>query len=612
MCGILGGLTRGPAGFDGLRVQAALRRLRHRGPDAEGVYSAPGILLGHRRLSIVDLDERANQPMRRGPHVLVFNGEIYNFRELRRDLEKSGHQFTTTSDTEVLLAAYEEYGIACVERFEGMFAFAVWDERRQHLFLARDRFGEKPLFYYEQNGLFLFSSEIAAIRELLSPARLEEDRDALGLYFLFSYIPAPYAPYRYMSQLEPGCWLKVDMPACSSVNQRYYDLRVAVQGRLSQNYAVATETLRQEVTAAVKGRLITSDVPVATFLSGGIDSSIVTALAAHATAEPVTAYSVAFPDDPAFDESPYALEVAKELPNLRHRVIPVSGRGLEGFVEATLGRLSEPFADASLIPTAYLCSQVEEKVILGGDGADELFGGYGVYPAMMMSAWLPRLFKRTLRLLGGHGNPHGIRHPVRRAWALFLKHLRDSPTEEYLSWRTYTSRSDVRAMQLGTTLVRELTKELAIVERGGLQTIQVADFIFNLPNDMLKKVDYASMFHSLEVRLPFLDSKLVEKVLSWPDIYKIRGRRRKRILRDAFASLLPSSILKRRKQGFLLPVRTWFRSGRLHEQLRELVAAQDVFDRAPLRRRLDDHAKGAEDNSVFLWTVLVYLRWRQS
>lgn len=611
MCGIVGGCVRDMAGPRPEQLRAALAQLRHRGPDTENQHIGRDIFLGHTRLAIIDLDPRANQPMHGWDCRIVFNGEIYNYRELRGELEGHGFRFSTTSDTEVLLAAYRHYGNDCLLRLEGMFAFAIWDERDRSVFVARDRFGEKPLFYYLDNEQFLFASEIAPLRSLLGGEKLTEDREALGLYFLLSYIPAPHAPYRGMAQLESGCWLRFSAETWSLTGARYYDLREAVSTRVHQDYAEVIEVLRARLGSSVRARLTASDVPVATFLSGGIDSSIITALAAQSTADSIAAYSIGFPNEPEFDESPYAIQVAQALPNLRHRVIPVSESTLEGFVDSTLFRLGEPFADSSLIPTAYLCSQVEEKVILGGDGADELFGGYGIYPAMMMSARLPRVIKRVLRSGNHCGNPHALRNPVVRAWNLFQSHLRDSAADEYLSWREYSSREDVHTLRFGTELVNGIRSRLAFLESGGLQAIQLADFLFNLPNDMLKKVDYASMFHSLEVRLPYLDSKLVETVLSLPDVYKIRHGQRKRILRDAFAALVPRPVLRRRKQGFLLPLRRWFRAGRLHEQLHALISQQTLFDRPLLHKRLGEHARGVADNSVFLWSLLVYLRWRQ-
>jgi asparagine synthase (glutamine-hydrolysing) len=611
MCGILGGVVRESCGLDAETIRAALSLLRHRGPDAEGLYLNSDVFLGHRRLSIVDLDPRANQPFHVGPLVISFNGEIYNHRELRAELERYGHRFVTRSDTEVLLTAYMQFGKECLSRLEGMFAFAIWDERERSFFLARDRFGEKPLFCYHDDRQFLFSSEIFPIRLLVGTQRLEEDRASLGLYFLFSYIPAPFAPYRKMLQIKPGCWLKFDAVKWSTIRGRYYDLGDTVRTGKVIEYTEATEILRKNLDAAVQTRFVTSDVPVATFLSGGIDSSVITILAARATTEPITAYSVTFPHDQEFDESHYAIAVAKTLPNLRHKVIRVTEDTLDQFVDATLGRLSEPLGDASLIPTAYLCSQVEEKVILGGDGADELFGGYGVYPAMIVSSHIPRIVKHALCAMGQDNNPHAIRHPLLRAWALLRRHLRGSLVDEYLSWRQYAALEDLQMLGFGDVHLSEIVSQVGIVESGRLRDIQLADFRFNLPNDMLKKVDYASMFHSLEVRLPFLDSKLVEWVLSLPDSYKIKWWRRKRILRDAFATLLPEIVLNRRKQGFLLPLRRWFRTGRLHEQLRSLIDSQTLFDPELPRKRLIEHVKGVEDNSVFLWSLLVYLRWRQ-
>ncbi len=611
MCGVLGGATRDGLVPEPREVEAALGLIAHRGPDAQGLCFGPNWFLGHRRLSIVDLDPRANQPMRRGKLLITFNGEIYNFRELRRELEQRGHAFATTSDTEVLLSAYAEYGPACLDRIEGMFAFAIFDEERRTLFLARDRFGEKPLFYFNDGRSFLFCSEVPPLEALLPASRLEEAPEAIGLYFLYSYIPAPHAPYRNMRQLEPGTWLEFDVAHWTERTGRYFDLRAeAASVQATPSYGDAVEALRHSLGQSVKLRLSASDVPVATFLSGGIDSSVITVLASQALQQPLNAYSVGFPDDPDFDESEYARAVARRLPGLRHEVIPVREQDLLGFVRDTASVLGEPFADASLIPTAFLCSRVQEKVILGGDGADEIFAGYGAYPALQASQRLPVWLKRLICALPGPANPAAVRNRRLRAFALFRQHLGAGPLEEYLSWRQYETPGFLESVGLAPGGRNDVLARLAYLQSGELRDFQVADIEFNLPNDMLKKVDYASMFHSLEVRLPYLDRSLVRSVLALPDAFKIKGTLRKRILRDAFRELLPPEVLTRGKQGFLLPLRSWFKSGKLRDDLTDLVAEQTQFDRAVIEALLAEHRIGAKDNSVFLWALYMYLMWR--
>lgn len=606
MCGLLGGIGPGVERIDDGAARAALSCLRHRGPDAEGLWRARGAFLGHRRLSIIDLDPRANQPMRRGPLVIVYNGEIYNFRELRRQLESRGATFTTSSDTEVLLVGCAERGMSFLDDVEGMFSFALWDDRDQSVSLARDRFGEKPLFVLTERDRVLFASELSPL-ERLATVPLQEDPKAIGLYFRFSYVPAPFAPLQSMSQLEPGAWMRVG-PDLSVRTQRYYT--VPRQSDEAKSYPQAVSELRERLTRSVSERLAAADVPVATLLSGGVDSSIVTVLADRTYGKRVRAYSLGFPDDPQFDESHYARAVAQRLPSVEHRLVPARVEDLLTFTDRLFDHLSEPLADASLVPSAYLLSHVEEKVVLGGDGADEVFAGYGAYPAMVLSARLPRFVKQALRAIPASANPAAVSNPLLRSTALFHANLATDPVAEYLAWRTY-ARADVLArLGLDPGGERLVASQIAGASTGKLSDIQAVDIAFNLPNDMLRKVDIASMMFGIEVRLPYLDSDLVRFALALPDDFRVRGQNRKRILRDAFAADLPPEILSRRKMGFLMPIRAWFRAGPLHDHLDRLVAAQTRFDPASLRAIMAEHVSGQCDHSVLLWSLLVYLRWR--
>lgn len=603
MCGILGGIDRNGA-TDRNAIRAALEVMKRRGPDAQGVYELPPVFLGHRRLSIIDLDARSDQPLVAGQHVITFNGEIYNYRAIRKDLEGCGISFRTESDTEVALAAYRHEGLQCLQRFEGMFAFAIWDSVSETLTLVRDRFGEKPLVYFQDHDRFLFASEVAPLEMLAGREHLEVDQDAISLYFQLSYIPAPMAPYRGMRQLEPGTWLQIHVRTWSITTGRYYELRPRPQSISLQD---AADELQQRLDVAVRQRMLASDVPVATFLSGGVDSSIISALAAKNSANGVRAYSIGFPEDPAFDESPFARMVAQKYPQIDHTVVDVTERQLLDFTDQTLSALGEPYADSSLIPTAFLCAHVEEKVILGGDGADEIFAGYGVYDAMRTSARLPRWVKQLAKRLPVHAHPHSIRNPRLRAAALFLGHLRTTTIDEYLSWRSYMNSEEVQ--QLG--IIRGVDPQ-SVIGEGSMDTLAellALDMRFNLPNDMLKKVDLASMQHGLEVRLPYLDSRLVSFALSLPEDLLLRGRTRKHVLKYAFRRHLPNEIFTRRKQGFLLPVRRWFSTGQLGSNLLDLSHASNALDRRQIGRLLREHQEGRFDHSVALWSCYAYLKW---
>lgn len=608
MCGILGAAGAACDGIDAAALGAALDLIRHRGPDAEGRWRGDGLVLGHRRLAIIDLDARAGQPMVRGDIVVAFNGEIYNFRELRAELAALGHCFETTSDTEVLAAAWRQWGRNCLPRFEGMFALAIWDATSRTLTLARDRYGEKPLFWLRRDGGLMFASEVPPLVRLCR-GDIAEDPAAIGLYFLFSYIPAPYGAFRDLHQLEPGCWL--EWSAGGLAQGRYYSLaQSVVPGAAGGDYAAARSELRERLGRAVRQRVETADVPVATLLSGGIDSSIITVLAAGLAERPLPAYSLGFPEDPEFDESDHARAVAAHCRSLDHRVIPASERLLLDYSAEVFDRLGEPFADASLLPTAYLCAHIDEKVALGGDAADELFAGYGTYPAIVRGAALPGMLRGLLTMLPAHGNPHAIAHPRLRAAALFHRHLRNDAVDSYLSWRTYADEAMLAGLGLDMSGRPRMRERLGAAGSGRLRDIQALDLEFNLPNDMLKKVDYAAMLSSIEVRLPYLDSGLVHWALVLPDGFRLSGGIRKRILRDAFADLLPEAILTRGKKGFLLPIRSWFRAGGLRDELEAMLGRQEAFDRREIGAILARHAAGAADNSVFLWALYVYLRWR--
>jgi len=612
MCGLVGGIWQDSRSLAPSIASAALGAIAHRGPDAEGEHFEAGVFLGHRRLSIIDLDPRSTQPMHAGPLSIVFNGEIYNYRELRASIERRGVAFRTESDTEVLLALFALDGLDSLTQLEGMFAFAIWDRDKRQLTLARDRYGEKPLVYFHDAERLLFASEIPPI-EILAGERLEIDREVLPWLFRFSYLPAPAAPFRWMKQLRPAHWLQFDLDQWKVREGCFYDVaqrRNAERSGAGRSFDQAKAELRRRLTTSVEQRLAASDVPIATFLSGGIDSSIISGIAAECSGQGIAAYSVGFPEDPAFDESPYARSLAARYPQIEHHVIDVTEERLASFTDTTLSYLGEPYADASLIPTAFLCSQVKEKVILGGDGADELFGGYGVYSAMRMSARVPGWIKTLIQLVPMHRNPAGIGNAYLRAAAFVRMHTQPTSVAEYLSWRSYASPAQIERLGFSPAEAGSLPDDFSNLRLESLRDILMTDIRFNLSADMLKKVDLASMQHGLEVRLPFLDSQLVEFALDLPEEFLISGGIRKFILREAFRDKLPADILTRGKKGFLLPIRKWMKAGKMRDELLDLARTQTFLDAGAIQEFADEHRAGLTDQSQLLWACYVLLKWR--
>jgi len=614
MCGILGVAGSFASKTSDADFLDALDLIRHRGPDSGSIWRDSMVCLGHRRLSIIDLSNSADQPMRLDDLTIIFNGEIYNYRELKYELRALGHSFYTNSDTEVLLKAWQYWGAECLSRLEGMFSIAIWNATKAKLYLARDRFGEKPLYVKEDIDGIGFASEMPPLIRLAGKS-IVENRAAIGLFFQYSYIPAPYGAFEGFSQLEPGCWMEWS-PFTGIQRHKYYSLKESIaQSTIKPqlSYTDACISLKSILHDAIRIRIETADVPVATLLSGGIDSSIVTILAARIqnSDKPMSVYSLGFPEDAEFDETDFAKAVTANLPNVDHRIIEATEDNVLDFASNVINRLGEPFADASILPTSLLCSSIEEKVALGGDAADEIFAGYGVYPAILAGASLPSPIRKLISLIPKHQNPTAIRNETLRSAALFHLNLHSTTIKSYLSWRSYAEPKILKDLNIDVSESFSFAKAMEFSTINSLQDLQIIDLEFNLPNDMLKKVDYAGMFQSIEMRLPFLDSKLVHWILGLPDDYRLAGTKRKRILRDAFSDILPERILNRRKMGFLLPIRRWFRSGKLREELEAMLGLQTTLDTKTINILLREHSLGIKDHSVLLWSIYVYLKWQQ-
>jgi asparagine synthase (glutamine-hydrolysing) len=616
MCGIAGIADVTGRPVDRALLQAMTAVQAHRGPDGEAVVCRGAVGLGHRRLAIIDLST-GDQPMTSddGRLWIVFNGEIYNFRELRRELEASGVRFRTQSDTEVVLRAYEAHGLACVNRLRGMFAFAILDERARRLVLARDRVGIKPLVYSWDGRRLLFASEIKGILEDAAVAR-ELDRDALGEYLTYHYVPAPRTIFASVRKLPPASTLVLPLDGGAPEISRYWRLRFAPEPRTSE--AEWIERLEAELADAVRSHMI-SDVPIGAFLSGGMDSSTVVALMAQASPTPIRTFSIGF-DEADFDELRFARQVAARY-GTDHYELVVKPSALD-VLPKLAWHLDEPFADSSAIPTYYVAKITREHVTvaLSGDGGDENFAGYRRYArAMALGARMdrsPARLARPLLRLGSHLLPVGA---PGQAYAGLLG---AGPLERYARLITYerpeTLRraltddwADVAARVSAVASFGRLTAESGSPDP--VSTLQDIDILTYLPDDILAKVDRTSMAVSLEARVPLLDHRLMEFLATIPSSLKLRDGSGKYLLKRAMAAHLPSEIPARKKMGFGVPLAAWFRA-ELREMTHDLLLAPRTRQRGIFRPSwvewlLRTHEAGRRDCSARLWALLCFELW---
>jgi asparagine synthase (glutamine-hydrolysing) len=648
MCGIAGFLDA-RARSDQASLESLARRMadaqRHRGPDDAGTWAdaAAGIAFGHRRLSIIDLSPEGHQPQLSadGRYVVCFNGEIYNYRSLRADLEQRGHRFRGHSDTSILLACIVEYGVAeALRRFNGMFAFALWDRRDRRLYLARDRLGEKPLYYGRlDDGTFAFASELKAIAAHPSFGGTI-DRDALGLYLRHAYVPSPRCIYRGLAQLRPGTFVSVDATSVAKgIDPRptaYWSVREAAERGLADRFRgsteEATEALDMLLRDAVKLRM-EADVPLGAFLSGGIDSSTVVALMQAQSSRPVRTFSIGF-HDAGFNEADHAKAVAQHL-GTDHTELYLRPDDALAVIPRLPFIYDEPFADSSQIPT-LLVSELARRhvtVSLSGDGGDELFGGYPRYPITRMLwdgiRWMPAPLRRrvaarslatprpvlgaafggmtpALRRLGARGEIGEKLHPAAGLMQL--------PTGEALYDRLIARWPD------GTVLGADLPLLTPATDAAGwpavdhlVEWMMYVDSVMYLPDDILVKVDRASMSVSLEARVPLLDHRVVELAWRLPLALRLRLGSGKRLLRRVLHRYVPRAMVERPKMGFGVPIGSWLR-GPLRDWAESLLDGrrlrdEGLLDAALVRERWDDHVHARRTWDHDLWTVLMLEAW---
>jgi asparagine synthase (glutamine-hydrolysing) len=634
MCGITGAIwTDAKLAIDGATLQRMVEVLRHRGPDDQGTYTdelhrrpgsaaVPGVALGHRRLSIIDLAS-GHQPLGNedGTVWVVFNGEIYNYRDLRRRLEGTGHRFRTQTDTEVLVHLYEDEGPEFLAHLNGMFALALWDANRGQLLLARDRLGKKPLVYRREPGRLLFASELKSLLEVPGVPR-ELDPQALDLYLTYQYVPHPWTIFQGIAKLPPAHY--------AIYRDGQLDLRCYWQPDFNEEIprpaSEYVDELRSLLTSAVEMRL-RSDVPLGAFLSGGTDSTIVVGLMQRLSREPVRTFSIGFPV-PEYDETRYAALVAQRFGTI-HQEFCVEPDAV-GVLPQLVWHYDEPFADSSAVPTWYVSQLTRQHVTvaLTGDGGDELFAGYPRYQAVWLAGWFDRLpagLKCLLTARHWQRLPASVRQKsFRRRLKRFLESLGQPPGRRYLEWVSIFNEARRAELYSDDFIARlpdaDPLEFLAAAyrrsaSRDAVTSTSLTDLVTYLPCDLMTKVDTASMAHGLECRQPLLDYRVVELAAKMPVGLKFRHGRGKRILLEAFADLLPRPIRRRKKMGFGVPLDHWFR-GPLAGFAREVLLDPRTLGRGwfrpeTIRGLLEAHVAGQFDHSYRLWALLILELWQR-
>jgi asparagine synthase (glutamine-hydrolysing) len=621
MCGIFGfsaiGITK-------KELISSTDKLSLRGPDASGYFMNEPIGLGHRRLSIIDLDS-GEQPMfsKDKSLVIVFNGEIYNFKTIKKELKELGIQFVTESDTEVLIEAYQAWGMdKCLEKLEGMFAFSLWDEKLKKLFVVRDRFGEKPLYYTKNEQGFFFASELKALEGFFEKKNIS--KTGLNLFFSLTYIPAPYTIYENVFKLEAGHYLEVSTLG-EFESFQYYDLeKITLKNQDLQitHYEDAKKELREKLFSSVEERMV-SDVPLGSFLSGGIDSSIVSAIMSKLSINPIKTFSIGFKEK-EYDESERANLVAKHIGS-EHKLYIVGHQDLLEIVDETLSYFDEPFGDSSAIPSMMVAKKAKEKVtvVLTGDCADELFGGYDKYLGKYYAdkynkcpKLLRKSFESALKFV-----PHTRKtNQTLRKIKKVIHSAGLSPEERYLSL-TNLGYTQNQKTKLFKEEFQENPKDIILKYFSSLKGDELRKTFYSdaklvLEGDMLSKVDRACMINSLEARVPFLDSKIVEFSTRLPHKFKIDGANKKKILKDTFRDLVPAETMAFSKKGFGIPIRLWFQNELKLELTsllsKETIEQQGFFNYDEIEVILSEHSSNKENHSTKLWLLFVFQKWYKS
>ncbi|GAL83770.1 hypothetical protein MYP_998 [Sporocytophaga myxococcoides] len=624
MCGITGIFAYNQIGsLYMINLVKAMNKLENRGPDWRGSYIDDNFGLGHRRLSIIDTSRSGDQPMKdeTGRFILVYNGEIFNYQELRAGLINKGVSFNSNSDTEVLLKLLIFEGPACLEKLIGFFSFALIDTAENSILLARDRFGIKPLYYYEDEDKFLFASELKSL--LAYNIERNVDNTAVLQYLQFGFIPAPHSIIKGVRKLEPGTYLNVkkrDLKVC-----RYYDL-TEKSIPITDNYDTAKRKIIEMLDDSVEKRMI-SDVPLGAFLSGGIDSSVIVALASNYN-KYLNTFSIGFKDEPFFDETKYAKLVADKF-QTNHTVFTLTNEDLLEEVYNVLDYIDEPFSDSSVLPFYILSKRTSKKmkVALSGDGGDEVFGGYNKHFAdykIRQGGFLMNAATALLPLLkqlpSSRNSPfyNKVRQAIKLAEGAKLREadryllwcsLNNAKTLSEIFTKNFWANADEGELEQRNKYYQRFFKG-----KPDINQVLLSDINFVLPNDMLFKADMMSMANSLEVRTPFLDHRLVEYVNGLPSSFKIGESMQKRILQDAFKDILPKELYRRPKQGFDVPMMKWFKfelRPLIKEQLLEdeFIKEQGIFSPEYIKGIKEQLFGGKSIDQDKVWNLLVFQYW---
>ncbi|MFQ5406830.1 MAG: asparagine synthase (glutamine-hydrolyzing) [Anaerolineales bacterium] len=622
MCGICGVLNSGSQPVESERLERMTAMLQHRGPDDSGVWAHGPVGLGNTRLAVIDLSPAGRQPMSdaSGRVHIVFNGEIYNFQALREQLLRTGHTFASGTDTEVILKLYLDHGTDCLHHLHGMFALAIWDAAKRSLLLARDRLGKKPLYYYRRDNRLIFASEIKSLLEYPDVPRVL-NLEAVPYYLAYGYVPAPQTIFAGIRALLPGERMTVCEGALEI--QTYWKPALPVTEGKAEHAPELDwgARLLSGLRAAVRARMI-SDVPMGAFLSGGLDSSAVVALMAEASTERVQTFSIGFADEPSYNETAQAQQVARHL-GTDHREFVVDVRAAE-LMPKLIWHLDQPFGDSSAIPT-YLVAKLAREyvtVALTGDGGDELLAGYDRFRAARLSEYynkVPHAVHAALAFAGSRlPQGTGYRNFARR-FNRFVGNARKPLPERYLGWVGVMTPDAVGALVADTSgpdLAAHFGTYFRMAANGDpLPALLDVNMRTYLPDDLLVKTDRMTMAASVEARSPFLDHQLVEIVAGMPPALKMRGKIGKYLLRQVFRDKLPAATLTQPKHGFGVPVGNWFR-GRLRDYLIDNLlsarsAQRGLLRPAPLRRLVDEHLTGVRDHGHALWTLLALEIWHQ-